>query len=57
VLFSDLIVREMTEGFLRTDPRASDMASVPKPWLFPSSAKLLSAWAPSDQRRADRALV
>lgn len=39
MLFSGLIVREMTEGFLRTDPRASDMASAPKQRLFPSSAK------------------
>jgi hypothetical protein len=44
-LFSDLILRKMTEGSLGTDPRASDMASAPKHRLFPSSTKLLSTWA------------
>ena len=30
VRFSDLILRKMTEGSLRTDQRASDMASTPE---------------------------
>ena len=38
MLFSDLILHKMAEGSLRTDPRASDMASAPKHRLFPSSA-------------------
>ena len=41
MLFSDLIVREVTEGSLSTDPRASDMAAASKHRLFSSSAKLL----------------
>ena len=45
MLFSDLILRKMTEGSLRTDPRASDMASTPKHRLFPSSANCFPSWA------------
>jgi hypothetical protein len=43
VLFSDLILRKMTEGSPRTDPRASDMAFPPKQRLFPSSANCFPA--------------
>jgi hypothetical protein len=45
VLFSDLILRKMTEGSLRTDPRASDMASTPETPAVSVERSLLSIWA------------